>query len=225
MYSKMVVLGLLTYYKEEISIPNNELCENYINLINEENDFIEFKNLMTISEKLFKDTLEGKTDDVCKALKKFHMDHTLLKSYYSHFALSSTLYFAYYYARNKYYVMPEKETGDGVAGYIFKPKEGNSDIAVIIELKVGTSARDVINQIYNKEYYNKLFKFGYKGDILLVGINILKGKKTYSCIIEYFDKDKIKNNHNNDNNDNVSNKRKREQNQTEYKKKLRSYNK
>ena len=44
MYSKMVVYGLLIYYENEISIPNNELREKFIELVNEEEDFEEFKN-------------------------------------------------------------------------------------------------------------------------------------------------------------------------------------
>eukprot|EP00833_Pecoramyces_ruminatium_P007975 jgi/Orpsp1_1/1182007/evm.model.c7180000079500.1 len=226
MYSKMVVYGFLTYYQEEIFIPNNELREKFIELINEDNEFKVFKDLMTISKKLFEVTLAKKADEVCKILKNFHNDHASLKNYYNHITLSSTIYFAYYYARNKYYVMPEEEAEDGVADYIFQPKENNNDIAIIIELKVGTSAEDAIQQIYDRGYYSKLFKNGYKGDILLVGINISKvkkkeyydikkKKKKYTCIIEYFDEKKIKKTNNNTNdNDNVRKKRKRKQNQT-----------
>ena len=71
MYSKMVVYGLLTYYENEISIPNNELREKFIELVNEEEDFEEFKKLINNSEDLLEATLNKNTDEVCKILMTF----------------------------------------------------------------------------------------------------------------------------------------------------------
>jgi len=99
---------------------------------------------------------------------------------------------------------------------------------------LGKSVKEIINQIYKKEeYYKKIEKRGFKGKILLVGINRVKGKNNYLCIIEEFDKKKIKSkvhnktyNNNKDDNDIVNNNRKRKQNQknqAKYKKKLRNY--
>ncbi|OUM60272.1 hypothetical protein PIROE2DRAFT_63263 [Piromyces sp. E2] len=136
MYSKMVVYGLLTYNNEEISIPNNELRGKFMDLINEKDDLIEYRYLKNNSEKLFKATLERNVNEVCKILKKFHMDNTTLKNYYNHVTLTSVVYFGYYHARNKYCVESEEPAGDGVADFIFYPKNGNEDIAIIIELKV-----------------------------------------------------------------------------------------
>jgi len=55
-------------------------------------------------------------------------------------------------------------------------------------LKVNGSAKSAINQIHKRKYYHNLKDKGYKGNVLLVGINCNKNKE-YSCIIEEYDSD------------------------------------
>jgi len=229
----MVVYGLLTYYENEISIPNNELREKFIELVNEEEDFEEFKKLINNSEDLLEATLNKNTDEVCKILNDFHMRNTPLKQY-NHFAFSSILFFAYYYARDKYFVEKEETDSNEIADFIFYPKNYN-DTGIIIEIKVDETPENAIQQIYNKQYYKKLEKRNYKCDILLVGINLKEKEKEYSCIIEYFNKKNIKEkknnkiykhkkNNGNDDDNIVNNKRKRKQEQTKDSKNKREKN-
>ncbi len=53
---------------------------------------------------------------------------------------------------------------------------------MIVELKWNRSARAAIKQIKDKNYSGALS--GYKGEILLVGINYTRKSGKYSCRIE-----------------------------------------
>jgi len=76
----------------------------------------------------------------------------------------------------------------------------------VLELKVGKSTKDAIRKIHDKQYYLGLKNKEYKGKILLVGINCIKGTKNYSCIIEeYNDENEIIQKINNDNDKGISN--------------------
>jgi len=93
------------------------------------------------------------------------MRNTPLKQY-NHFAFSSILFFAYYYARDKYFVEKEETDSNEIADFIFYPKN-YTDTAIIIELKVGESPESAIKQNYKREYYKKLINRGCIGKYYL----------------------------------------------------------
>jgi len=51
---------------------------------------------------------------------------------------------------------------------------------------VNETAQSAIDQIHQKKYYYGLEKQGYKGKVLLVGINLRWENKKYSSIIEEY---------------------------------------
>jgi len=51
LYSKMVTFGFLTYYNDEISIPNEELLEKFIMFLRDDNDLEYYYNLIENSKK------------------------------------------------------------------------------------------------------------------------------------------------------------------------------
>jgi len=86
----------------------------------------------------------------------------------------------------------------------FYPKSRLSGTVIILELRVGTSDRDTIQHLHERQYYHRLREKGCKRKILLVGINVTTGRdKEYSCCIEEYDESKKR--HNNSNNNNNSN--------------------
>lgn len=56
--------------------------------------------------------------------------------------------------------------------------------ALVLELKWDKSAEGAINQIKSKKYVSAIQ--GYKGEVLLVGINYEKKSKKHLCKIEKF---------------------------------------
>ncbi|ORX75427.1 hypothetical protein BCR32DRAFT_329813 [Anaeromyces robustus] len=226
MYSLMVVYGFLTYNNGEVKIPNKELLEKFKQILNDKNEFEIYNNLMNYSKKMLEATLTKNTKDVCQILEKVHTKRSTIKGYYDHITLEFIVKFAYFDAQNKYDIKQEETRGKGFVDFIFYPKHDNENKTVIIlELKVGKSAEEAINQIYKKDYYAGLRRLGYK--ILLVGINCTKKDKKYDCIIEEYDENKSKQNQNNDDiseySSNDQNKNKRKNNDYDQVQKKRKY--
>ena len=86
-------------------------------------------------------------------------------------ALACAIMVSYYTARKYYYVKRELPAGRG-ADIVFIPRKEGTYPAMIVELKWNRSAKAAIKQIHDKEYSGVLS--GYKGEILLVGINYTK---------------------------------------------------
>ena len=77
--------------------------------------------------------------------------------------------------------------------FIFYPERNKKDDCIILELKVGHSAQEAIQQIKKKQYTLRFEpKIGeerkYTGRILLVGIAYEKETKKHSCEIQVLDK-------------------------------------
>jgi len=188
MYSSMVVYGFLTYNKKtkEINIPNKELFEKFNMLLKDTKDTQIYSKLKTISQEVLDATLNKNTEVVCKLMESVHLDKATLKTFYNHITLGFIVQFAYFDAKNTYKIEQEKESGKGVADFIFYPKNMLNGTVIILELKVGTSAKDAIKQIHERKYYNKIKEQGYEGNVLLVGLNVTRKTKKYTCIIEEY---------------------------------------
>lgn len=73
--------------------------------------------------------------------------------------------------------------GKGFADLVFLPRKRFPDKpALVVELKWDKSAAGAIQQIKEKEYCKSLE--GYRGNILLVGINYDKKTREHECEIE-----------------------------------------
>jgi len=122
-------------------------------------------------------TLAKNTKDVYKILKKVHNEKTAIKDFHSHITLEFIVKYAYFDAQSTYDIKQEDTKGKEYVDFIFYPKHNNENKTVIIlELRVGESAKEAIDQIYKINYYMKLKGLGYR--VLLVGINYNNNKKT-----------------------------------------------
>ena len=98
--------------------------------------------------------------------------------------MSIVITLCYLYAREYYDIVREDKSGKGYADYLFTPKKKQYP-PIILELKYDKSAKDAIDQIYERHYIDKVKD--YK-EILLVGINYDKKAKHHECIIETYER-------------------------------------
>ena len=75
-------------------------------------------------------------------------------------------------------------TGKGFADIVLLPRTGVTSPALVIELKINETAETALQQIKEKEYFNKVKEHADK--ILLVGICYDKKSKKHTCKIERF---------------------------------------
>ena len=179
----LIHLGYLTYdfNTKEVSIPNYEISEQYASTIRVMG-WSEVEKSLKISEDLLKATLECNENRVAELIEQAHQDNTSILKYNDENSLSCVLSLAYYSARKTYTIERELPAGKGYADLVFRPRENNSNPAVIIELKYGHSAQEALEQMKNNQYADCLK--GYSGEVLLVGINYDKKTKKHSCSIE-----------------------------------------
>ena len=179
----LIHLGYLSYDREEKEcyIPNNEVAGEMVNAVKETGWY----NLVTAldqSRELLRNTLDGNSEAVAKAIDAAHDEHTSILSYNNENSLACVLSIAYYYARNEYVMHRELPTGKGFADIVLIPRKNNNNPAIILELKCNHNAETAISQIRRKQYPAKVQE--YAGRLLLVGINYDKVTKKHTCIIE-----------------------------------------
>jgi len=152
-----------------------------------------FYNMIKNLDEMLEVTLHKNVKRMCEILDKSHMEKIILEDKIDHAHLKRFIDYSYFNARTKYYIVEEYPNDNGATDIIFLPKEKNkvNGEIIIIELKVNSTAKEAINQIYQKKYYNELKKKGYYGNILLIGINYNQKKLEYSCVIEEYN-NKIK---------------------------------
>ncbi len=114
-----------------------------------------------------------------------HIHVSSNRSYNNEDVLQSAIYLSYIYALNKYTVIKEATSGKGFADVVFIPFK-TDDPAMVIELKRSRSAESGLMQIKEKRYFDSLS--GYKGNMLLIGINYDEDTKTHSAVIERWEK-------------------------------------
>jgi len=179
----LIHLGYLGYdtNTSEVFIPNKEITDEFITAVRGAG-WNEVYDALKISNELLQATWSGDAKVVAGLFDSAHMD-TSIFSYNSENALSYVVSLAYYSAREFYTVTREMPAGYGYADLVFLPRGNHIDKpAMIIELKWGQSATGSINQIIGKKYVRALS--GYKGNLLLVGINYSKKTKCHECVIK-----------------------------------------
>jgi len=188
LYSKMITYGFLSYYNGEISIPNKEILEKFKKLLKQDSDLEYYYNMINNSDKMIKATFNKNTTEMCKILKNSHLIKIMPGDKIDHGNLKRVIDFVYFNIRMNYIVKEEEKAGEGIADYIYYPKD-KKEVVIIMELKTDQLATAAIKQIHDKKYYNNLRNQEYKGNILLVGIGYKNQNKTYSCMIEELDYD------------------------------------
>ena len=88
----------------------------------------------------------------------------------------------YYSAQDTYVLYRELQGGEGFADLVFVPRQGNTNPAMIIELKWDKNAGIALEQIKDRQYVKCLKD--YHGQVLFVGINYDKKSKKHECRFE-----------------------------------------
>ena len=182
----LIHLGYLAYdpVDERVFIPNNEIIGEFENAISD-GGWENVMKVITDSESLLQNTLEGKEDEVAAALDRAHTEIASNLDYNNEFAMGCAVILAYWSARKDYKIIREMPAGYGYADIVFLPLPRRNKPAIVVELKYNQTAQTAISQIRDKKYIDALK--GYTGDVVLVGINYDKDKKKkgHSCKIEY----------------------------------------
>ena len=138
------------------------------------------------SDKLLHYTLEQNAEKVSEILSEVHNENTSVIQYNDENSLSCVLSLAYYSAQDTYAVYRELQGGEGFADLVFVPRVGNTNPAMIIELKWNKNAGIALNQIKDRQYIKSLKD--YHGKVLFVGINYDKKSKKHECRFEMTEK-------------------------------------
>jgi hypothetical protein len=141
------------------------------------------------SSEMLTATLKCNEDKVAEIMEYAHNVETPILSYNSESELTILVTLVYLSARDTYRIEREDKAGKGYVDFIFYPEVDKSADAIILELKVDSSADEALNQIKDRSYALKFEgKLGetplYKGRILGVGISYNRKTKKHSCRIE-----------------------------------------
>lgn len=179
----LIHLGYLSYdrYEQECYIPNREVAGEMVNAVNA-NNWQPVTDAIQKSKQLLKDTLNGDCEAVARGVDAAHDDNTNILSYNNENSLACVLSLAYYYARNNYVFHREMASGKGFADLVLIPRKNIDSPAIVLELKYDKDADSAIEQIKHKQYPAKVAQ--HADNLLLVGINYDKEKKTHTCVIE-----------------------------------------
>ena len=179
----LIHLGYLAYDSKEkrVRIPNEEVRLEFDGLL-QNAGHTKLAKLISDSEKLLQDTLNGNETEVVNAIVRVRNTNYAPMFYNNEQALRYVIKFAYIVCIDYYLKVEELPTGHGIADVVFLPKRDTSLPAMIVELKWNQTAKGAIKQIKEKDYPSLISE--YTGDILLVGINYDEDTKKHSCKIE-----------------------------------------
>ena len=184
----LVHLGYLTYDKitSEVFIPNQEIEQEFIRAV-KVGGWEGVIQSLNRSQELLERTWALDGNAVADGLSAIHNETASVLKYHHENSLTCAILMAYYSAK-VYYVNPimELPSGKGFADVAYLPKRNVDRPALVVELKWDKTAGGAIRQIKEKEYASWIET--YTGDILLVGINYDKEKKTYESLIEKYTK-------------------------------------
>ena len=182
-FTYLIHLGYLSYNYEEQTccIPNEEVRLEWVNSIDDEENYAPIMDLIKASKKLLDATVDGNEVAVAKALDAAHTEVTNPLTYNDEHCFQSAICLAYFFANTRYTLVKELPTGKGYADLVLIPYLPNIP-AMVIELKHNKSADSALRQIKEKNYCKALNQ--YKGDLLFVGINYDEKTKEHQCKIE-----------------------------------------
>ncbi|MBO5320185.1 MAG: AAA family ATPase [Ruminococcus sp.] len=179
----LIHLGYLTYDFDTKTawIPNTEVQQEFITSI-QDNGFDHVMESIQKSDLLLKYTLEQNAKMVAEILDEEHTENTSIIKYNDENSLSCVMSLAYYSARDTYAIYRELQGGKGYADLVLVPRMGNSNPAMIIELKWEQTAGIALEQIKERGYVKSLKD--YHGQVLFVGVNYDKQTKNHECRFE-----------------------------------------
>ncbi len=179
----LIHLGYLSFdwRRKECYIPNYEVAGEMENAV-EKTNWENVVHALQQSEHLLQATLDGDSEAVARGVDAAHDENTSILSYNNENSLACVLSIAYYYARNDYVIHRELPTGKGFADLVLIPRKNVDSPAIVLELKYNRDADSAITQIHRRQYPAKVAE--HATDLLLVGINYDREKKTHECQIE-----------------------------------------
>ena len=179
----LIHLGYLSYdwRKKECYIPNLEVAGEMSNAV-ETTNWTNVVKALEDSEQLLQATLDGDCEAVARGIDVAHDENTSILSYNNENSLACVLSIAYFYARNDYIIHRELASGKGFADLVLLPRKNVDSPAIVLELKYNREADSAIDQILRRQYPAKVAQ--HTGDLLLVGINYDRDKKTHECQIQ-----------------------------------------
>lgn len=141
------------------------------------------------SERMLEATMNGDTKTMTEILELVHNTEVPLLSYNNEIELTAIVNLVYLSARDTYRVEREDKAGKGYVDFIFYPEADKNADCIILELKVGHTPEEAIQQIKEKQY---ALRFQgriaeaprYTGRILAVGISYDREGKKHCCKIE-----------------------------------------
>jgi len=181
----LVHLGYLTYNfeKSTVRIPNEEVKGEFINSIEDLDDWSSVVAAIQKSHQLLHAIWNKKASSVAVGIQEVHEQNTSILKYNDENALSCVISLALYSAKNYYTIIRELPSGKGYADLVFVPYKKSIDKpAIVVKLKWDKTVQGAIAQIKERNYISALDE--YQGDLLLVGINYNKDTKHHECIIE-----------------------------------------
>ena len=169
----LIHMGYLAYDSKmkQVFIPNEEVRSVFLRAIRNDG-WNEVIKAIDASEALLKATLAMDEAVVAQMIQEVHMKNSSSLIYNNEISLSSVIALAYYSACRDYTFIREMPTGNGFADMVFLPKRTSLNPALVLELKWNKAVEGAISQIKSKRYVSALE--GYKGNVLLVGINYEK---------------------------------------------------
>lgn len=189
-FSAMVVYGFLNYDNGYVSIPNKELMDKFVEVVQREPSLGNVYKLTKESGRMLAATKAGDVQTMAELMEYAHNTHSPLQAYSNEAELASIIRWVYLKALDSYRIEREDKAGTGYVDFIFYPFV-KSDDAIIIELKVNHTADEAIRQIRDRKYALRFEgKFGenpeYTGRILAVGIAYHKddADKRHQCKVE-----------------------------------------
>lgn len=179
----LIHMGYLAYDSKmkQVFIPNEEVRSVFLRAIRNDG-WNEVIKAIDASEALLKATLAMDEAVVAQMIQEVHMKNSSSLIYNNEISLSSVIALAYYSACRDYTLIREMPTGNGFADMVFLPKRISLNPALVLGLKWNKAVEGAISQIKSKRYVSALE--GYKGNILLVGINYEKKSRKHQCRIE-----------------------------------------
>ncbi|OOO00421.1 MAG: AAA family ATPase [Epulopiscium sp. Nele67-Bin004] len=179
-YSAMITWGFLSYYNEEVCIPNNELMLEFVIALRDES-FGEVSGLLKNSDEMLRATLAKDNKKVAQIVHDIHNSEIPVLKYTDENSTSCVLTLAYLSARDRYRIEREEKSGKGFVDFVFHPRNSR-DLPIVVELKRNSTLKTALNQVMEREYVEKFMKL-YKKDVLVVVINYSDKRKTHTCKI------------------------------------------
>ena len=179
-------LGYLAFDRatREVFVPNREVAGEYANAT-ADRGWSEVARSIGASEKLLGVLLAGDADAVAAGVERAHADAASIIAYNHEEDLACTLRLAFYSAMRRYRLVREVPAGKGYADLLMVPLKSSGDIpGVVVELKWGASAQDVVAQMRERGYADVFRGTAAERRAILCGIAYDPKTKRHACVID-----------------------------------------